>query len=34
LVLRQVERAITDTVEHHAHVRLRPLVGSGLRDAA
>jgi DNA repair protein RecO (recombination protein O) len=25
--LRQVERAISDTAEHHAHVRLRPLVG-------
>jgi len=24
--LRQVERAITDTAAHHAHVRLRPLV--------
>jgi DNA repair protein RecO (recombination protein O) len=24
--LRQVERAITETAEHHAHVRLRPLV--------
>ena len=23
-VLRQVERAIADTVEHHGHVRLRP----------
>jgi DNA repair protein RecO (recombination protein O) len=27
LVLRQVERAIQETAEHHAHVRLRPLVG-------
>ena len=26
LTLRQVERAIGDTAEHHAHVRLRPLV--------
>lgn len=25
-VLRQVERAIAETAEHHAHVRLRPLV--------
>ena len=33
LALRQVERAITDMAEHHAHVRLRPLVGSGLRHA-
>jgi DNA repair protein RecO (recombination protein O) len=24
--LRQAERAITETAEHHAHVRLRPLV--------
>lgn len=29
--LRQVERAISDTAEHHAHVRLRPLAGSDLR---
>jgi DNA repair protein RecO (recombination protein O) len=29
--LRQVERAISETAEHHGHVRLRPLVGSGLR---
>jgi DNA repair protein RecO (recombination protein O) len=29
--LRQAERAISDTAEHHAHVRLRPLVGSALR---
>jgi DNA repair protein RecO (recombination protein O) len=28
LVLRQVERAIRETAEHHAHVRLRPLVGA------
>jgi DNA repair protein RecO (recombination protein O) len=34
LALRQVERAISDTAEHHAHVRLRPLIGSGLRDVA
>ena len=27
LALRQAERAITETAEHHAHVRLRPLVG-------
>jgi DNA repair protein RecO (recombination protein O) len=27
--LRQVERAISDTAEHHAHVRLRPVLGSG-----
>jgi DNA repair protein RecO (recombination protein O) len=26
--LRQAERAITETAEHHAHVRLRPLVRS------
>ena len=26
--LRQAERAIGDTAEHHAHVRLRPLVGA------
>jgi DNA repair protein RecO (recombination protein O) len=26
LALRQAERAITDTAEHHAHVRLRPLL--------
>ena len=26
--LRQVERAISETAEHHAHVRLRPLVGA------
>jgi DNA repair protein RecO (recombination protein O) len=25
-VLRQVERAIAETAEHHAHVRLRPLL--------
>jgi DNA repair protein RecO (recombination protein O) len=25
-ILRQVERAIGDTAEHHAHVRLRPLM--------
>jgi DNA repair protein RecO (recombination protein O) len=25
--LRQAERAITETAEHHAHVRLRPLLG-------
>ena len=25
--LRQAERAITETAEHHAHVRLRPLAG-------
>ena len=33
LALRQVERAISETAEHHAHVRLRPLVGSQLRAA-
>jgi DNA repair protein RecO (recombination protein O) len=27
-VLRQVERAITDIAEHHAHVRLRPLLAA------
>lgn len=27
--LRQAERAIGETAEHHAHVRLRPLVGVG-----
>lgn len=32
LVLRQVERAILETADHHAHVRLRPLVGV-LREA-
>jgi DNA repair protein RecO (recombination protein O) len=26
--LRQVERAISETVEHHAHVRLRPLLAA------
>ena len=26
--LRQVERAISDTAEHHAHVRLRPLLAA------
>jgi DNA repair protein RecO (recombination protein O) len=30
--VRQVERAIQETAEHHAHVRLRPLVGA-LREA-
>ncbi len=25
--LGQVERAIAETLEHHAHLRLRPLVG-------
>jgi DNA repair protein RecO (recombination protein O) len=29
LALRQAERAIAETAEHHAHVRLRPLVGAG-----
>jgi DNA repair protein RecO (recombination protein O) len=28
LALRQAERAITETAEHHAHVRLRPLITS------
>ena len=28
LALRQVERAIGDTAEHHAHVRLRPLLAA------
>jgi DNA repair protein RecO (recombination protein O) len=28
LVLRQVQRAIGETAEHHAHVRLRPLVAA------
>ncbi|HWE11052.1 MAG TPA: hypothetical protein VG325_17015, partial [Solirubrobacteraceae bacterium] len=28
LVLRQVQRAIGDTAEHHAHVRLRPLLAA------
>jgi DNA repair protein RecO (recombination protein O) len=32
--LRQVERAISDTAEHHAQVRLRPMSGSGLRAGA
>ena len=27
--LRQAERAITETAEHHAHVRLRPLLAAG-----
>jgi DNA repair protein RecO (recombination protein O) len=27
--LRQAERAITETAEHHAHVRLRPLLARG-----
>jgi DNA repair protein RecO (recombination protein O) len=27
-VLRQVERAIGETAEHHAHVRLRPLLAT------
>jgi DNA repair protein RecO (recombination protein O) len=27
--LRQAERAITETAEHHAHVRLRPLLRAG-----
>jgi DNA repair protein RecO (recombination protein O) len=27
--LRQAERAIGETAEHHAHVRLRPLMGVG-----
>jgi DNA repair protein RecO (recombination protein O) len=27
-ILRQVERAIADTTEHHAHVRLRPLLAA------
>jgi DNA repair protein RecO (recombination protein O) len=27
-VLRQVERAIGETSEHHAHVRLRPLLAA------
>src|SRR5579862_7111231 len=29
LALRQAERAIRETAEHHANVRLRPLVGAG-----
>jgi len=33
LVLRQVERAIGETAEHHAHVRLRPLVAAGVSIA-
>jgi DNA repair protein RecO (recombination protein O) len=28
LILRQVERAIGETAEHHAHVRLRPLLAA------
>jgi DNA repair protein RecO (recombination protein O) len=32
--LRQVERAICDTAEHHAHVRLRPVIGSHLHAQA
>ena len=31
VALRQAERAIGETAEHHAHVRLRPLLGSTLR---
>jgi DNA repair protein RecO (recombination protein O) len=27
--LRQAERAIAETAEHHAHVRLRPLARTG-----
>lgn len=30
LALRQAERAIGETAEHHAHVRLRPLLGRAL----
>jgi DNA repair protein RecO (recombination protein O) len=33
LALRQAERAITETAEHHAHVRLRPVLRDGLREA-
>jgi DNA repair protein RecO (recombination protein O) len=29
LALRQAERAISETAEHHAHVRLRPLLHTG-----
>lgn len=32
-VLRQAERAIAETAEHHAHVRLRPLAPLGARAA-
>ena len=32
--LRQVERSIGETAEHHAQVRLRPLVAAGARPAA
>jgi DNA repair protein RecO (recombination protein O) len=32
--LRQAERAITETAEHHAHVRLRPLVGARTSSSA
>ncbi|HUB04031.1 MAG TPA: hypothetical protein VMA76_03125, partial [Solirubrobacteraceae bacterium] len=28
LALAQAERAITETAEHHAHVRLRPLLSA------
>ena len=31
--LRQAERAISETAEHHAHVRLRPLLARGLTRA-
>ena len=31
--LRQVERAISETAEHHAHVRLRPLMAASARLA-
>lgn len=34
LALRQAERAICETAEHHAHVRLRPLLRTGATVAA
>jgi DNA repair protein RecO (recombination protein O) len=33
LALRQAERAISETAEHHAHVRLRPLLYAGVAPA-
>lgn len=33
LALRQAERAISETAEHHAHVRLRPLLQGGAAPA-
>ncbi len=33
LALRQAERAISETAEHHAHVRFRPLLHAGAATA-